>query len=219
MIGISDSDSAKISLLQSDETLATVIHAILRDKYGEEVYGWEPLTVALEVKDDFGIDIGTGVMDKWCAMQVVMGSDAFFKRIDAFLAICNSLADGVPFFEEFNPVTLEEAAWAIAEVGMNRDMLPFSYPIRMYLKKMLYSEGFNEDTFPPIFKEVFEKDPSADDIRTGIAALGNTNNIDAYIKEQIRDMAAQFNSVPDMSKVDDNILHEGLLKALNQKDK
>lgn len=218
MIGVSDSTAAKISLLQSDETLATVIHAILRDKYGEEVYSWEPLTVALEVKDDFGVDMATGVMDKWCAMQVVMGSDAFFKRLDAFLAVCNSLAEGVPFFDEFNPVTVEEAAWAIAEVGMNRDMLPFSYPIRAYLKLMLKSEGFNDDTFPPIFKEVFEKEPSAADVRAGVAALGNNNNIGAYIKDQIRDLAAQFNSIPDMSKVDDEILHTGLLKALNQKD-
>lgn len=202
--------AAKQSLLSSGQTLATPIHAILLDKYGEAIYGWEPLTVAMEVKDDFETDMNPTVMDRWCAMQIVMGSNAFFTRIEAFFAVCNSFASGEPFFDEFNPVTLEEMAWTIAEVGMNRDMLPFSYTIRRYIKMMLEKDGYSEGKYPPIFREVFEKDPSSADIRDGLAELHNTTNLNAYIIEQMKDMRAQFNSIPGMKTLDDTILSKGL---------
>ena len=43
--------------LQNPETLATVVHAILRQQYGEEVYDWDPVTVYLECQADFAADI------------------------------------------------------------------------------------------------------------------------------------------------------------------
>lgn len=200
--------------LQNPETAATVIHAILLEQYGEPVYDWDPATVYLEAKADFNADMCPEAVDKWAAMQIVMTTDAFFKRLDAFLAVCNTLAEGAPFFGAFNPVTLEEAAWAIAEVALNREMLPFSYAIQKYLKLLLAEEGFTETAYPAIFKEVFGKDPSADDVRDSLAALNNETNLDAYVEDQLRDLVSQFNKIPDMRKVDDLILERGLDEAL-----
>lgn len=200
--------------LQNPEASATVIHAILLQQYGEEVYDWDPATVYLEVMADFNADMAPEAVDRWAAMQVVMTSDAFFKRLDAFLAVCNTLADGSPAFGAFNPVTLEEAAWAIAEVALNREMLPFSYPIKQYLKLILKQEGFSETSYPPIFQEVFDREPNADDIRDSLAALNNSTNLDAFIEDQLADMVSQFNKIPDMSRLDDMILERGLNEAL-----
>ena len=200
--------------LQNPETLATVVHAILRQQYGEEVYDWDPVTVYLECQADFAADSCAETMDKFAAMQVVMGTDAFFKRLDAFMSVCNTFADGQPAFASFNPVTLEEAAWTIAEVALNREMLPFADSIKAYLRLLLKDEGFTPTSYPAIFKEVFELDPDSDDIRDGIAAAANRSNIDAYIDEQLQDLVVQFNRIPDLKGVDDVILRRGLEEAL-----
>lgn len=199
--------------LESPQTLATVIHAIVLDQYGEQAYGWEPVTVAMELSADFHADICTPAMDRWCAMQAVMGSDAFFKRLDAFLNVCNTLASGSPAFEVFDPVSSEEAAWAVAEVSMNRDMLPFSYSIQQYMRHQLEADGFDPKAgdLPPVFAEMFEKSPDEGRIRssfTGAAADINDRNITGYLIEQMLDMDVQFNRIPDLSRVDD-LLQKG----------
>lgn len=200
--------------LESPQTLATVVHAIMLDQYGEAVYDWDPVTCAMEAAADFKAEICTPAMDRWCAMQAVMGSDAFFKRLDVFLNVCNTLASGAPAFEVFDPVTSEEAAWAIAEVALNRDMLPFSYPVRGYLRQQLRADGFDPDAgdLPPVFAEVFETRPDERKIRealsTGTVAGSNAANIEQYLMEQLLDMEAQFNRIPDLKRVD-NLLEEG----------
>ena len=202
--------AARQHLLESNQTLGTVVHAILFDRFGEEVYGWEPVTVALECKAEFGIEPCTSVMDKWCAVQVAMTSDAFFRRIDAFLSICNTLASGEPYAAVFDPVTTEEAAWGIAEISLNRDFLPFSPTIKSYIKLVAGHDGFSDDEFPDVFSQVFEKSPSESAVRENLAALGNGTNIDGYLRENVTDLLAQFNMLPDIKHVDLDTLRKGL---------
>lgn len=209
--------AARQQLLQSNQTLGTVIHAILLDRFGEEVYAWEPVTVALECKAEFGCDPSTTVMDKWCAIQVAMTSDAFFRRIDAFMSICNTLSSGEPYADVFDPVTTEEAAWGLAEVSLNRDFLPFSPTIRSYVSTVLKQDGFSSDEFPPVFSQVFERTPDEHMVRENLAALGNSANIDAYMRDNIVDMLAQFNRLPDLQNVDLSTLQKGITNVLRLK--
>lgn len=206
--------AARQDLLQSSQTLGTTVHAILLDRFGQEIYDWEPVTVALECKAEFECMPCTTVMDRWCAIQVAMVSDAFFRRIDAFLGVCNTLASGEPYADMFDPVTTEEAAWGIAEIGMNRDMLPFSPTIKDYIRATMKNDGYNDTAFHPIFDQVFNAEPDEQAIRNSLASLGNTLNIDRYLKENIQDMASQFNRIPDLKNVDNEILSKGLHKAL-----
>lgn len=201
---------AKSQALQSPETLASVIHAIVRQKYGEEAYEWDPLTVYLELQADYGVDPDSAVMDRWSAISTVMVNDAFFKRPEAFMSICNALADGRPSFDVFNPVETEEAAWAITEVSLNRELLPFSYAIQQYLKQILKADGFTEDTYPAVFKEVFEAKPQAIDIRRGLGVFGNNALVESYIDDQLRDLVYQFNQIQSLKDLDDMILRRGM---------
>lgn len=209
--------AARQSLLQSNQTLGTVVHAILLDRFGEEIYGWEPVTVALECKAEFGCDPSTTVMDKWCAIQVAMASDAFFRRIDAFLSICNTLSSGEPYADVFDPVTPEEAAWGIAEVSLNRDFLPFSPTIKSYVSTILRQDGFSEDEFPPVFSQVFDRTPSEHVVRENLAALGNSANIDSFMRDNIVDLLAQLNRLPDMQNIDLSTLQKGISHVLRLK--
>lgn len=198
--------------LESPQTMATVVHAIMLDQYGEAAYDWDPVTCAMEVSADFKAEICTPAMDRWCAIQAVMGSDAFFKRLDVFLNVCNTLASGAPSFAVFDPVTPEEAAWSIAEVAINRDILPFSHAIQGYLRQQLKADGFDPDSgdMPAVFAEVFERKPDERRIREelygdGTAASENAKNIERYILEQMMDIDVQFNRIPDLKRIDDLI--------------
>lgn len=213
----SDPYIVRQDLLQSPNTLATVVHAIVRDKYGDEAYWWDPLTVALELKADFQVAACPEVMDRWSAMQVVMTGDSFFKRIDSFFAVCNAFSSGDPFFGAFDPVTAEEAAWAIAEVGMNRDMLPFSPTIRKYCEIILEQNGYGRESHPPIFDVVFDGTPTLKDIREGLVSKENGVALRTYLMENVDSLAGQFDSLGDMKGVDRDILKKGLSAALAER--
>jgi len=201
---------AKQQALQSPKTLATVVHAIVKQTLGEEAYDWDPITVYLELRDELSAEPDSAALDRWSAMQIVMTSDAFFKRIDAFLGICNTLAEGQPFFVVFDPVTVEEAAWAITEVSLNRELLSFSYPITKYLKLILAKDGYTESTYPSIFQEIFNKKPDTLAVREAIGNIENRDNVENFIDEQLKDMVYQFNNIPSLKNLDDIILKRSL---------
>ena len=205
-----DDKTAKAQALQNPETCASVVHAIILGKYGEEAYAWDPLTVYLELLADYGVDCASEVTDRWSAIQVIMTTDAFFKRPEAFFGICNSLNDGEPAFDVFSPVSVEEAAWAITECSLQRELLPFSYAVRGYLRQILKADGYNEDNYPAVFREVFEANPSTRDIRTGLGALNNNDAVEAYIAEQLKDLTFQFGEIDSIKYLDNMILNRSM---------
>jgi len=196
--------------LESTETCATVLHAILRNKYGDDVYEWDPITITMEVADDYGAEMSSQSVNRFAALQLIMVNDAFFQRLDAFMGICNTLSTGDPFFGVFDPVTVEEAAWAITECALNREMLPFSYTIKKFLKVILADEGYGTD-YPEMFDAVFAADTpeEAEDIRAQVRQADlnpNTDNINEYIDEELTDMVHQFDKVPAIARIDDILL-------------
>lgn len=207
---------------QNPEASATVLNAMLISKYGEEALDWDPLTIRLEIQDDFKVSPADEVMNKICAMQIVMTSADFFERIDTFINVCNTLSEGDPFFEVFTPLESEEIAFALATVAMNRDMLPFNPTIRRYVKEVLKADGFSEDDFPEIFSAVFGKNPSAKEVRHTVAEIMleptaaelNKKNIADMLTSNVGVMIRQFNELPGLTEVDSYVLEQGLLTAL-----
>lgn len=198
-------------LLQSPETLATVAHAIVRKQYGEPVYDWDITTVYMEAQADFKVDMDSAVTDRIGAIQTIMTTDAFFKRLDAFIAVSNTLAGGDPYFEVFDPATTEEMAWAIAEVSLNREMLPFSYPIKHYVMQQLKADGYDSDV-PDIFDFVLDPSKQEKSLREMLNQLymsPNRETVDTYINENLRDMVSQFDQIKSLAKIDDILMtHE-----------
>lgn len=203
------------NLLQSPDTLATVLHAIMRDKYGDEWYNFDQLTIMMDLQADFNVDPCPAAMDRIGAIQTLMTGDSFFKRIDAFMGVCNAFSSGEPFFGAFDPVTVEEAAWGIAEAGMNRDMLPFSPTIQQYCRIVLRENGYGDDDYPPIFEAIFDDGKATlGEIKRGLVCDENGAALNEFMQEQASDLAAQFDSLADLKNVDDAILRDGLVRAL-----
>jgi hypothetical protein len=221
--------SAWQEMWQNPEADATTLNAMVLSKYGEEALDWDPLTIQMEIQDDFGVAPAREAMDKICAMQVVMGSDAFFTRVDSFRNVVNAIANGDPFFQIFTPLQAEEIAIALATVGMNRDLLPFSYPVQQLVKLSLKGDGYSDEEFPPIFSCVFDKRPSDKNVRERLTDLlgrdgkplptageNNIANIDAMLRRQVVICLHQLDSLPGLTLVDNSVLEKGVLRALNE---
>lgn len=214
---------------QNPEADATVLNAMVISKYGEEALDWDPITLRMEIQEDFHVAPADEVMNKICAMQIVMSSSDFFERIDTFINVCNTLSEGDPFFEVFTPLETEEIAFALATVAMNRDMRPFNPTIRRYVKEVLKQDGFDEGDFPDIFSVVFDRKPNSSEVRHEVAeailhpedvtaAENNRNNIAGMLSSNVGTMIRQFNELPGLTKVDDFVLKNGLLTALGVSD-
>ena len=214
---------------QNPEADATVLNAMLLTKYGEEALDWDPITIQLEIKDDFGVAPASEVMDKICAMQVVMTTGDFFTRTDAFRNVVNTIADGQPFFQIFTPLQAEEIALALATVGMNRDMIPFAPSVKELVRLSLIGDGYDEAEFPPIFSCVFDRKPDERKLRAQLtdllgrpnselptAAENNVANIDSMLRRRVVICLKQLDSLPGLTHIDNTVLEKGVLRALNE---
>ncbi len=207
--------------LQNPDESAVVLHAILMEKYGQEWLDWDPVTIALEAQADFQTDPCSEAMDRACAVQVIMTSDAFFKRLDAFLGCVHTINTGAPAFDAFAPSSVEEISWAIAEVSLLRELLPFSYAIRAYVQRLLAQDGYDMSSLPAVLNEMFDHNPEAADVRQALRTPDQTddnkNNIDMYINDKLSDLVSQFNEITDLSGLDEVILQRGADEALKSR--
>jgi hypothetical protein len=130
----------------SPETYGTVLLTLFLDKFGMEALEWEPATIALEIEEEFKVDLPQLSLDRLLVAIQILTTDRFYKNLPDFIAFCNTL-DG----EEFNPNTFdpadaEEVAWGITEALMlsppdDDDREPFSDEIRSYIGAVLDKEG------------------------------------------------------------------------------
>ena len=183
--------------LESSETLATVLYLIIRQSFGDDAFFWDPTTIFLELKDEFHANPSTEVIDRIAAVQVIVTSDVFFQDPSAFINITNTLADGSPSFSVFNPAEVEEVAWAVTEVAIMRDILPFSLPVKAYVKKMLNIDGYGDD-YPEIFDEILGAAPSRQDIIQEAQEMAHDDQrdkIDAFVDDNLNDLIHQINEI------------------------
>ena len=200
--------------LESSKTMGAVLYTVLTAQYGEEWLDWDPATIYLELRDDFNAEPASEVMDRISALLVAVCTGEFFVRYEAFSGITHALNTGQPSFTMFDPVETEEAGWAVTELSLIRDLLPFGYSVKQYLKQALLADGYNADNPPPVLEHIFDaKDPSSNVIKE---LVGNTAEhdqqyaeFDGYIANQLKDMAFQFHELG---------LESELTRLLNEKD-
>lgn len=201
---------ARKTALESPETLAIVAYAILNETFEDQWPYWDPSTIYLELRDEFHCEPASEMIDRISAVQVLMTGDAYFKKLDAFLGLSNTFTSGTPAFNIFDPVTVPEAAWSLAEASFLREFLPFGPGIRMYLKTTLNVEGFSDD-YPDIFDEVLgPRKPNANIIRnSAVRTLHDDakDEIEKFLNSQLEVMVYQFNEL-DMGNQLMSILKE-----------
>lgn len=213
--------SAARSALENPDTLATVLHAILYTTYGESWYVWDPSTISLELKDDYGVELKSEVLDRICAVQLVMISNGFFQDIETFTTVCSTLPDGDPLFNVFDPPSVEELAWTVSEVAMNRELLPFSREIKQFVLHSLPEYGYTDLTCPTPLKELLEAVPDAPDIVAAaqgvLAAELNLETNDSFMRETLLLLKEQLDAIPELQGTFEDIIQLSLIPALDKR--
>lgn len=178
------------SLLKSGGALCATVDAMLNSKYGEDWYLWDPSTIWMELRDDFQVQVDTDVMDKVGAAQVIMTGDGFFRRVDAFSGVANTLGGSSPGFQMMDPVTPEEAVWAIIEVAVMRDSLTFSPSVQDFIKTVFSGQEAHPIVSYAVNSEVVDNEEI---VRMALEAVGSPNGpVDEYIVEQMKDLRSQL---------------------------
>ena len=131
---------------RSKETFATVLLTMFLDRFGTEALEWDPATIALEIEEEFDVDLPQLSLDRLIVAIQILTTDRFFKRLPDFIAFCNVL-DGDPFQPDtFDPADAEEVSWGITEALLisppeDDDPEPLTDEIRAYIGAVLDSEG------------------------------------------------------------------------------
>lgn len=116
------------------------------DAFGTEALQWDPGTIALEVEEEFNVDLPQSAFDKLMAAIHILTTDRFYKSLPDFITFCNVL-DGEEYRPDvFDPADAEEVAWGITEGLLiappdESDQEPFSDEIRAYIGAVLDKEG------------------------------------------------------------------------------
>lgn len=136
-----------------EQTYVTPLMAILFDEYGGDFLEWDPATLALEIKDDFKVELTQSVQDKIQSGVTLLATNAFFANFEGFTAICNALSFDLVDSEMFMPPTLEEVSWAIIEAQLllgkeEFENNPFIEDIARFTGFLLSEEGIY---MPPAF--------------------------------------------------------------------
>lgn len=202
--------------VENPETSATLLHTLCLATFGEGWYVWDPSTVYLELKDEWQADAPATNMDKLSAIQILVGSDVFFKDPRAFSSICSTLSDGDPLFDMFDPPSAEEISWSVAEASLNREMIPFSRHIKGFVKAICKPYGFTGINLPIPIRELLEGGEVGDDGEPIMAAVMNGENIDNYMREGITQMRAQFMEVPDVKGMFKDVMSDGVIDAVDK---
>jgi hypothetical protein len=104
------------SLLSDPETCGSVLLAVALLKYKESVYQVDPMTLILNLEDDFRVRLPEDNENKLKAILLATETTLFQHDPEAFRAVCITLWNGDPQLEHNEPLSLTEAIWGMFEV-------------------------------------------------------------------------------------------------------
>lgn len=131
---------------KSRETFGSVLLTMFLDRFGTEALTWDPTTIALEIEEEFDVELPQLSLDKLMAAIQILTTDRFYRSLPDFVNLCNILSGDTYRPDMWDPADAEEVAWGITEALLiyppeDDDPEPFSDEIRAYIGAVLDSEG------------------------------------------------------------------------------
>lgn len=137
-----------VAYLRDDETYATPLILILLDRFGSDITAWSPMTIRMEVEDEFGVRLSRINLDKIMAGFLLLTTNYFYRDVVKFIWICNVLTGNEFDPDEFDPADPAEMLFAINEAFLlwppsedDPEEREFSPEIREYVQQALGAEG------------------------------------------------------------------------------
>jgi len=180
----------------ADPQLYTTSALILcSDAFGSEFIEWDPITLELEIKTQYGFSPSENLLDMIQAGCSLYTSDLFFKSLETFAPLCNALNFGTVTSELFLPPDLDDILWGCSEakiiLGNTYDENDFSHNIARFTGALLDEQG--DYTPPRILK--FAEYPEDRDKTSHDAFEGDTVGYGAWqdTQNEERDMLEEWN--------------------------
>jgi len=160
------------------------------------------------------------------AAIMLLTTDDFYKRLPAFIRLCNVMADDSFDLHTFDPADTAEMTWAITEAMMlypPEEEEPFTDEIRFYIGHMLNEEGIVDppDVLRIAMRDVERVDPLGDmaddpDMYQGMYEnqQGKSKEIVDMVKGQLQSLFRQLQTLPltngDTDELLDRVRDQGL---------
>jgi hypothetical protein len=185
--------TSELELLSNSAALGTPIACVLFNNYGDDWVDWDAVTVEMELRDDGLFELPSRNRQRIAALQVLLDSGSFFRDYAAFSSVCNTLLEGNPLFDVFDPVTPEEIGWALIETALLRDVLNFSPNLVRYTSFVLKDRGIDTMSWYPF--SIMRKS-IGDDQLVDVEPTIEYNDMAAFFKETTNMMFAQTVKLP-----------------------
>lgn len=201
------------AIVTNEEMLATPLLVLCIDQFTTDFFNWESETFDIETRRLFGVAIPDVNRDKIWALVTVLSTDLFYKSLETFIPVCNSLNGSEADFDDYDPVTSEEAAWGVVETSLIDSPEKgsvgdrFSHEIRRYIALTLKSEGITTPPKSLAGVPEYDRDPEEE---TGIVIgpdehmlqmhetrqQAEREAIDDYVRGSLDDLAMQLQALP-----------------------
>lgn len=175
-------------LLQDPRTPGTILLVLMVDEFGVEFFDWEPESLMLEIQARWRVTPVVHNTDKIWALVTLLTTNQFYRNLDCFNHTCNALSDRGADFHNFDPASVSEMAWAIAESTLvdpaepNDQSRTFSEEIVHYMSATMDQEGFSRA--PKILAKYAS--PSGDESKLQVVLDGDGIDYRAYWTDQER---------------------------------
>lgn len=147
MIGRAFKEQAVPYLSGARPAFATTLVGILLKAYGADALNWDVLTIQLQIKQDFGLELPRKVHDQMMGLILCMTSNRVFTEVQVFDQMISALTgQGVSYEQDAPPV--DAVAWTCTEILLNDPHptgrppeQPWSRDIAKYVRVVLDDEG------------------------------------------------------------------------------
>lgn len=179
-----------------EPAFATTLVYILVKAYGFECLNWDGVTIQMQVKDDFGVEMPRRIYDKLMGLITALTTDVVYKDVAVFDEIISALT-GKGIGVEQDAPAVEDVAWTVAEIQLNdpdpvsrNPQDPWKKDIKRYVRVVLDNEGFS---IPPKILEFAPAKPiqkeGMDDNAYYAGAWGSqqekADEVDLWVNERI----------------------------------
>lgn len=173
-------------VLNDPHVTATTVLTLAADVLGPKVLQWDPETVSMEMEAAFGV-VPRGTYNKLMAAIELVTTDVFYRNVDDFIRLCNTLYNGTFDPREFDPADAAELSWGITEALLiwppdHDDERPFADDILGYIGHAIREEGIMQ---PP------------DVLRLGII---NDQGLWTQVQGTFSDDPVMFNAIYDVER-------------------
>lgn len=188
-------------------SFATTLLVVFLDRFGTEALTWEPSTIAIEIEDEFRVNLSQHALDRLLVGIQLLTTDSFTKSLPDFIQFCNILSGDTYDPRNWDPADAVEIAWGLTEsllLDPPDEDEPFTDEIRAYIGAVLDQEGIMQapdilqialrDTVKPTFQGDYSDDP------TMFAAIyqfeaGKTQDINTVVRTNLEQLAVQLESL------------------------